>query len=74
MNLKQHKNTMFILKFLKSEILGNKSEEKTCILKTGLGKDFLETILKIWAIKKKTYKLDFNIIKNLSISKRPLRE
>lgn len=47
MNLKQHKNTMFILKFLKSEILGNKSEEKTCILKTGLGKDFLETILKI---------------------------
>lgn len=48
MNLAKHKNTMFILKqFLKSEIFGNKSEEKTCILKTGLGKDFLETILKI---------------------------
>ena len=39
--------------FLKNEILGNKSEEKTCILKTWLGKDFLETILKIWAMKKK---------------------
>lgn len=39
--------------FLKNEILGNKSEEKTCILKTWLGKDFLETILKIWAMKQK---------------------